>query len=283
MRVSVGDILTYSAAAQSTEKTYDALEKLCQTVYVPAAFDRLKRTSLEATYTTATVYCLLFQNMTQKSADELHLKLEPMDFYLGCMGVDFSRAFHLQFFRNSLIERYRLVGKTCTVFYAMGENEDRDLSIKEAFERSSPVMHLLLRYTQALITQMAQTAVCNRHHCLDQQLCRWLLLSLDRLTGEVTVPSVTPDVTPDPVKVAEREADARVAAIKATDTYPDYATLQAQAQRAVFTPDIDKPAVAGSAAPGWVCPTHGAKSTKEQTSRKGRTYRVCTACPEFEK
>jgi CRP-like cAMP-binding protein len=44
--------------------------------------------------------------------------------------------------------------------------------------------HLLLRYTQALITQMAQTAVCNRHHSLDQQLCRWLLLSLDRLQGD---------------------------------------------------------------------------------------------------
>ena len=56
-------------------------------------------------------------------------------------------------------------------------------SIKEEFNRSSPVMHLLLRYTQALITQMAQTAVCNRHHSLDQQLCRWLLLSLDRLQG----------------------------------------------------------------------------------------------------
>ena len=49
------------------------------------------------------------------------------------------------------------------------------------FNRSGPVLHLLLRYTQALITQMAQTAVCNRHHSLDQQLCRWLLLSLDRL------------------------------------------------------------------------------------------------------
>ena len=49
--------------------------------------------------------------------------------------------------------------------------------------RRRPVMHLLLRYTQALITQMAQTAVCNRHHSLDQQLCRWLLLSLDRLSG----------------------------------------------------------------------------------------------------
>jgi CRP-like cAMP-binding protein len=55
--------------------------------------------------------------------------------------------------------------------------------LKAEFGRSGAVMHLLLRYTQALITQMAQTAVCNRHHSLDQQLCRWLLLSLDRLDG----------------------------------------------------------------------------------------------------
>ena len=56
-------------------------------------------------------------------------------------------------------------------------------AIRDEFNRSGPVMHLLLRYTQALITQMAQTAVCNRHHTVDQQLCRWLLLSLDRLQG----------------------------------------------------------------------------------------------------
>ena len=59
--------------------------------------------------------------------------------------------------------------------------------IKQEFEQAGPVMHLLLRYTQALITQMAQTAVCNRHHSLDQQLCRWLLLSLDRLQGSELV------------------------------------------------------------------------------------------------
>ena len=58
--------------------------------------------------------------------------------------------------------------------------------IKEEFNRA-PVLHLLLRYTQALITQMSQTAVCNRHHSLDQQLCRWLLLSLDRLNGNELV------------------------------------------------------------------------------------------------
>jgi CRP-like cAMP-binding protein len=60
-------------------------------------------------------------------------------------------------------------------------------AIKEEFARSGPVMHLLLRYTQALITQMAQTAACNRHHSLDQQLCRWLLMRLDRLQGDKLV------------------------------------------------------------------------------------------------
>jgi CRP-like cAMP-binding protein len=60
-------------------------------------------------------------------------------------------------------------------------------SMKAEFDRAGPVLHLLLRYTQALITQMAQTAVCNRHHTLDQQLCRWLLLSLDRLQGNQLV------------------------------------------------------------------------------------------------
>jgi len=59
--------------------------------------------------------------------------------------------------------------------------------IREEANRAGPVLHLLLRYTQALITQMAQTAVCNRHHSLDQQLCRWLLLSMDRLQGDELV------------------------------------------------------------------------------------------------
>jgi len=53
--------------------------------------------------------------------------------------------------------------------------------MKREFLRGGPMQHLFLRYTQALLTQMAQTAVCNRHHSVDQQLCRWLLLSLDRL------------------------------------------------------------------------------------------------------
>lgn len=55
--------------------------------------------------------------------------------------------------------------------------------VKDEFERHGELMELMLRYTQALITQMAQTAVCNRHHTVDQQLCRWLLMSIDRLSG----------------------------------------------------------------------------------------------------
>ncbi len=64
----------------------------------------------------------------------------------------------------------------------------RSQIMKQEFGRGGPVMRLLLRYTQALITQMGQTAVCNRHHSVEQQLCRWLLLSLDRLsTNELTM------------------------------------------------------------------------------------------------
>jgi CRP-like cAMP-binding protein len=60
-------------------------------------------------------------------------------------------------------------------------------AVKAEFGRAGPVMHLMLRYTLSLITQMSQTAVCNRHHSLDEQLCRWLLLSLDRLSGNTLV------------------------------------------------------------------------------------------------
>jgi CRP-like cAMP-binding protein len=59
----------------------------------------------------------------------------------------------------------------------------RSPEVQQEFNKCGPLQRLLLRYTQALITQMSQTAVCNRHHSVDQQLCRWLLLSLDRLSS----------------------------------------------------------------------------------------------------
>lgn len=56
--------------------------------------------------------------------------------------------------------------------------------LKDEFNRHGALLHLLLRYSQVLLTQMAQTAVCNRHHTIEQQLCRWLLLSIDRLPSD---------------------------------------------------------------------------------------------------
>lgn len=135
MRVSLGDILTFSAVSQSKDRTYDALDKLCRAVYVSVSFDRLKKPQLESTYTTATVYCWLFQNMTQAAAENLNDKLQSADFYLGCMDVIFSRPLHLQFFRNSLSETCRLTGTRCVIFYDMGHNEDHNVCLREAFER----------------------------------------------------------------------------------------------------------------------------------------------------
>ncbi len=78
--------------------------------------------------------------------------------------------------------------------------------IKREFDRPGPVLHLLLRYTQALMTQMVQTAACNKHHSLDQQLCRWLLLSLDRLQG--TEMLMTPKLIANMLGVAQDIATA---------------------------------------------------------------------------
>ena len=85
--------------------------------------------------------------------------------------------------------------------------------LKEEFHRAGPVQRLLLRYTQALITQMAQTAVCNRHHSIDQQLCRWLLLSIDRL------PSNEPKITQELIAnmLGVRRSGVTEAALKLQD------------------------------------------------------------------
>lgn len=137
MRVSIGDILTFAAASTSSTPTYAYLDQLCRTVYTPHSLDMLVYERLEATYTKATVYCWLFQNMTNDIAAELnHSLLAAEDSYLGAMDVCFSNPVHLRFFRNSLCEEYRLHGNSCSIFYEMSENEDPDISIKECFEEN---------------------------------------------------------------------------------------------------------------------------------------------------
>jgi CRP-like cAMP-binding protein len=90
--------------------------------------------------------------------------------------------------RDGLVGVSRFLGGGSTPSRAVVQSAGRCFrlaahSVLEEFDQGGPTLQLLLRYTQALITQMAQTAVCNRHHSLDEQLCRWLLLSLDRLDG----------------------------------------------------------------------------------------------------
>jgi len=135
MRVSFGDILTYMAAARSSTPTTDYLIELCRAVYQPKHFDFLIYERLESTHAKATVFCWVFQNMTALIGEELHMKLFPDQAYLGAMDVDFSDHLHLYFFRNSLIEKYRLHANRCTIFYDMGQNDDPDIELQKEFER----------------------------------------------------------------------------------------------------------------------------------------------------
>ena len=139
MRVSVGDIMTHMASAG---KTFEYLESLCHEVYKPRDYDRIHWNALHATYRTATVYCFLFQNMTEKCADELNQRLidiEPA--YLGAMDVDFSDHIQLKFFRNSLCEEYRINGLECALFVEMNDFENMDQLIKNIFEKYSFTTH----------------------------------------------------------------------------------------------------------------------------------------------
>lgn len=137
-------------------------------------------------------------------------RLEPIDMPLGAVLYESgSRLRHVYFPTTSIVSLLYVMKDGASAEIAMVGNEGlvgialfmggettpsravvqsagqgyrlKGQHIKQEFGRAAVLQQLLLRYTQALLTQMAQTAVCNRHHSVDQQLCRWLLLSLDRL------------------------------------------------------------------------------------------------------
>src|SRR5277367_1543822 len=116
MRVSIGDTGTYSYIAQhGKRRTIDEVIEWDKRLYQSDSWDQIIRNRLEDTYGKATVYCWLFQNMTDTLAHALHKSLINFPPYLGAMAVDFAESLHLVFFRNGLSERYRLHGTSCGV------------------------------------------------------------------------------------------------------------------------------------------------------------------------
>ncbi len=137
MRCLIGAVTTFSYVARRKQnRSYADLAELEFRVYQPGGWDRRIWPRLEKTFARATVYCWVFQNITDKIADGLHRSLKSDRSYLGAMSVVYSNPLHLVFFRNTLIELCRLEGKKCSIFYSMGENEDPDVALREAFEKN---------------------------------------------------------------------------------------------------------------------------------------------------
>ncbi|QFR43146.1 hypothetical protein [Sulfurimonas xiamenensis] len=134
IKVSVGDILTFSTASRSKTPTYEYFYELNKKVYTPHNFNYLIQPKLTDISKKATIYCVFFQNMNENTAISLHnsLKIDPS--YLGSMDINLKDPYHIYFFKNSLITSYRLYGKKSSIFFSMSENEDPDLSTKEYFE-----------------------------------------------------------------------------------------------------------------------------------------------------
>ena len=160
---------------------------------------------------------LLLDALSAAELKRIRKHLEPVDMPLGKVIYESGRHIeHVYFPTNSIVSllyvlengasaEIAVVGKDGVVGVSLfmgGETTPSRAVVqsagsafrmsgavmKEEFNRGRTMQHLMLRYTQALITQMAQTAVCNRHHSVDQQLCRWLLLSIDRLEApEITM------------------------------------------------------------------------------------------------
>ena len=136
MRVSTGDILTYLYVSKSNQPSYSFLEYVCEKTYSPINFNRLYTDNLRKIMCKRTIFCWLFQNMDMVLAEKMHANLCSLSTsYLGAMDVEFSNEFHLQFFRNSLIEAYRIKGNNCSIFYSMYDNdEDKDTYIESTFK-----------------------------------------------------------------------------------------------------------------------------------------------------
>ncbi len=115
MKISVGDVLTYGRPPELLYRTYFS-----------HTMNNYIGERLHSTFNRATVYALIFENVTLSIAHELHEGLTNDEAYIGYTEVDYSYGPHLALFRNSMILRYRVQGKTCRIFYTMGEEDEKD-------------------------------------------------------------------------------------------------------------------------------------------------------------
>lgn len=141
IKISVGDILTFSAILESKDRTYEAFYQLNKKVYTPTQFKNLIQPKLEDTSKEATIYCIYIKNILEKTALLLHEQLLNYQPYLGSMDIDFNNKLHVHFFEVLLIPRYRIFNKECSIFYSMSEFNDISAenefkSVKEIFEKN---------------------------------------------------------------------------------------------------------------------------------------------------
>lgn len=135
MRISVGDVLTFSAVTNNNSKNYISLYEICKETYRPIEFDYLKKEELYNSFYNSTIFCWVFQNITNEIGLNLHNSLKKIDYYLGAMDVVFDYIPHLQFFRNSLCEVYGIYEKQVHIFYNLSNNEDPIFEEKVLFEK----------------------------------------------------------------------------------------------------------------------------------------------------
>lgn len=131
IKISEGDILTFSAIARTKNNTYEDLYKLNKKVYSPLHFKNLIQPKLEDISKKATIHCVYIKNILESSALLLHSNLINYEPYLGSMDIDLNNKLHARFFEYSLIPNFRIFNKQCSIFYSM--NEFEEIGGEEAF------------------------------------------------------------------------------------------------------------------------------------------------------
>lgn len=137
MKISVGDILTFSVISRNGAFSYQKFYELNKKVYTSLKFNHLIQPKLENISQKATIYCIFIQNINEELSYKLHKSLKNDDSYLGAMDVDLSNKYHFYFFKYCLILSYRVHSKNSYIFYNMSDNEDPDISIQECFKKNN--------------------------------------------------------------------------------------------------------------------------------------------------